>query len=100
MLKAAFWMCVLVIALPFMTGSGEGMPEDYEPQPVEVGEVVVMVQTTASDIMRLCEREPDACDTGQRILWNTRAAASDLAGRAHEWLRDGPEGDAPAEQDS
>jgi len=102
MLKAAFWMCVFVIALPFMTGNG-GMPQDYEPQSVEFGEVVAMVRTTASDMMHLCDREPETCDTGQRIMWNTRLAAGELAGKAQNWLNQGGLGgdssDAPAGQD-
>jgi len=91
MIKAAFWISIIVIGLPFMTGGSEGMPEDYQPEPVRLEEVAFMVQTTARDVMDLCNREPDACDTGQRILWNTRVAASDLAGRAHEWLSQGAE---------
>ncbi len=99
MIKAAFWISVIVIALPFMTGGSEGMPEDYQREPVHLAEVAAMVQTTAGDIMRLCEREPEACDTGQRILWNARAAATDLAGRAHDWLSQSAEA-AAQEQDS
>lgn len=90
MIKAAFWLSVIVIALPFLTGSGSGYPEDYEPEPVQLHEVAYMVQATASDIMRLCEREPEACDTGQRLLWTARTTATDLAGKAHDWLEDGP----------
>jgi len=96
MLKAAFWMCVFVIALPFVTGNGS-MPADYEPQSVKLGEVVAMVQTTARDMMHLCDREPGACDTGQRIMWNTRIAAGELAGRTQEWLS---QGTGPADSDS
>ena len=99
MLKAAFWIGVIVIALPFVSGDGDGLPSDYEPQPVQLGEVTAMVRTTASDFMRLCERQPDACDTGQRIMWNTRVAASDLAGKAQDWLRRGSDPDTLAEQD-
>jgi len=86
MLKAAFWISVIVIALPFATGGGNGMPDNYRPEPVELGEVTTMVRTTASDFMGLCDREPETCDTGQRILWNARVAAGNLAGRAQDWL--------------
>jgi|GEM_PF-1401304 len=91
MLKMAFWISVVVIALPFVTGGGAGMPEDYDAEPVKLAEMASMVRTTASDVMHLCEREPDACDTGQRIMWNTRIMAGDLAGRAQEWLTKGGE---------
>lgn len=99
MIKAAFWISVIVIALPFMTGGGEGMPDNYEAEPVRIEEVTFMVRTTASDVMGLCDREPGACETGQRILWNARLAASDLAGRAQTWLSQGiDEGEGASEQ--
>jgi hypothetical protein len=91
MLKAAFWICVLVIAMPFLTGNSTSMPQDYDPEPVKLGEVASMVRTTASDVMRLCEREPEACDTGQRIMWNARLAAGELAGRAQAWVNQATE---------
>jgi len=100
MIKAAFWISVIVIALPFMTGSGDGMPAEYEPEPVRLAEVALMVQTATSDIMQLCDREPETCDTGQRVLWNVRVAASDLAGRAHDWLDQEGEEDSAHEQGS
>jgi len=100
MLKAAFWISVVVIALPFVSGDGEGLPADYEPQPVELGEVTDMVRTTASDFLHLCDREPGACDTGQRILWNTRVAAGNLAGKAQEWLSQSRDGENPSARDS
>lgn len=96
MLKMAFWISVVVIAVPFVSGNGGGVPEDYDAEPVKLAEMASMVRTTASDVMHLCEREPEACDTGQRIVWNTRIAAGELAGRAQEWLTKAGDGDEGA----
>jgi len=90
LLKAMFWIGAIVIALPLVTGVGDSQPANYDPEPVQLSEVAFMVQTTATDLLSFCDREPDACDTGHRLLWTTREAATDLAGRAHEWLSEGP----------
>jgi len=90
LLRALFWIGAIVIALPLVTGGGQGTPSDYDPEPVQLAEVAVMVQVTATDMLSFCDREPEACETGHRLLWTTREAATDLAGKAHDWLREGP----------
>ena len=99
MLRAIFIIGVGVIALPYLTGSDTSYPEGYEPEPVSFGEAIWAAQTAASDVMGLCAREPQVCDTTGRMLYHTREAAIDLTGRAHEWLEEGPESDAPADAD-
>ena len=99
MLKAAFWISVIVIALPYLTGGEDGYPADYRPEPVELHEVAFMLQAAASDVLGLCDREPEVCDTGHRLMWTARNTATDLAGHAHDWLEEGPaEGDEQATQ--
>ncbi len=90
LIRAMFWIGAIVIALPLVTGAGEGQPANYDPEPVQLAEVAIMVQTTAADLLGFCDRQPDACETGQRLLWTTREAATDLAGKAHVWLSEGP----------
>ena len=88
--RALFWVGALVIALPLVTGGGSTVPADYDPEPVQLHELATMVQVAASDIMSLCERKPEVCDTSHRLLWTARGAATNLAGRAHIWLQEGP----------
>lgn len=90
LLRALFWVGVLVIALPLVTGVGEGRSADYDPEPVRLDEVAIMIQVTVSDLMGFCDREPEACETGHRVLWTARETATSAAGKAHDWLSEGP----------
>ncbi len=99
MLRAVFFIGVAVIALPYLTGSDTSYPEGYEPEPVAIGEVIWAAQTAVSDVMGLCAREAQVCDTSGRLLYHARDAAVDLTGRAHEWLEEGPEGEAGGSYD-
>ncbi len=90
MLKAAFWIGVVVIALPLATGEGGGYPVDYDPEPIQVQDIAATAQAIAGDFMGMCDREPEICDTGHRLLWSIRGAATGVADKAHIWLSEGP----------
>ncbi len=91
--RAAFWIGAIVIALPLVTGVDEEQRRQMETDPVQLEEVAIMLQVTVTDLLGFCDRQPTACETGDRMLWTTRSAATNLAGRAHTWLDDGPVGE-------
>lgn len=93
--RAAFWIGTIVIALPLLTGVDEQERIEMEANPVQLQEVAIMLQVTVSDLLGFCDRQPEACETGDRMLWTARGAATNVAGRAHTWLNEGP----PAEGD-
>ncbi len=90
MIKAAFWISVVVIALPLLTGENGGYPADYEPEPVQLHEIAFMVQAISGDVLSMCDRDPKICETGNRLLWTIRETATNVAGKAHVWLSEGP----------
>ncbi len=90
LIRSAFWICALIIALPLVTGGVGPRPSDLEDRPVEFGEVLYMVRTVTSDVMGLCDREPGACETARRGAWTARDKATELADSAHAWLSEAP----------
>lgn len=61
-IRAAFWLTVVLVLLP-------GDPERGEPAPrVGMIEAVVAAGSAVRDISQLCQRQPDACQTGSNAL--------------------------------
>lgn len=58
LLRAAFWLSIVIILLPADTETGDKAPR------VTAFEALVAAQTAVSDISQFCDRNPDVCDTG------------------------------------
>jgi hypothetical protein len=62
LVKAAFWLTIVLLLLPADPESGEPAPR------VNMIEAAVAAGSAIRDISRLCERQPDACETGGHAL--------------------------------
>ena len=62
LLRAAFWLSLVVLLLP-ADNSGQNQVAQ-----VSTGEAINVAQTFVSDVSGFCERNPNACETGQSAL--------------------------------
>ncbi len=58
LLRAAFWLSVVVMLLPADSNTGDKAPR------VSALEALSAAQSTVSDISQFCDRNPDVCVTG------------------------------------
>jgi hypothetical protein len=62
LLRAAFWLSVVVVLLPGDKDTGDQAPR------VTVFQTLSAAQSTVSDLSQFCSRNPDACATGGTML--------------------------------
>ncbi len=62
-IRTAFWLSLVVLFLP--AGSGE---EGGDSKIVGASEALSVARTTVGDLSKFCERNPDACDTGNLVV--------------------------------
>ena len=58
LVRAAFWLSVVVILLPADKDTGDKAPR------VTAFEAISAAQTTVGDLSQFCQRNPDVCVTG------------------------------------
>jgi hypothetical protein len=58
LLRAAFWLSVVVVLLPGDKDTGDKAPR------VSVFQALSAAQSTVSDLSQFCNRNPEACATG------------------------------------
>lgn len=58
LLRAVFWLAILILILPANEKSGEPAPG------VTAVEALVAARDTFGDLSAFCSRQPDVCDTG------------------------------------
>jgi Family of unknown function (DUF5330) len=61
-LRIAFWLAVVCILLP--SGTKSTSPEAR----IDASEAVTLAGAAVSDIRGFCERQPDACVTGGKVM--------------------------------
>ncbi len=62
LIRAAFWLSLVVLFLPAEPGSNEPAPG------VSAFEAVSAARATAADLSTFCDRNPDVCATGSTAL--------------------------------
>ena len=62
LVRMAFWLCVVCILLPSGTKS---TPPDAQ---IDASEAVTVASAAVSDMRGFCERQPDACVTGGKVM--------------------------------
>lgn len=61
LLRAAFWLCVVILLLP-------GDPDRPANAPsVTVLELLTAARTAVADLGQMCDRNPDLCETGGEV---------------------------------
>jgi Family of unknown function (DUF5330) len=62
LLRIAFWLAVVCILLP--SGTKSTSPEAR----IDASEAVTLAGAAVSDVRGFCERQPDACVTGGKVM--------------------------------
>lgn len=62
LLRAAFWLCVVILFLP----ADPNRPEDAPS--VTVLEAFMAARATVADLAQFCDRNPDVCATGEAVV--------------------------------
>lgn len=75
LIRMAFWFSLVLLFLPIWPTGG-----DTDQQPVGAIRTFIAAQQAIGDLSRICEREPDVCETG-------KAAAQTIGMRAREGAR-------------
>jgi hypothetical protein len=81
LIKAAFWLSLVVVFLPLPEGSRQG-----DTHLVGASEALGVVSTAISDARGFCTRHPDACATGAQALHTFGQKAQVGARMLHEFI--------------
>jgi len=60
--KAAFWLTIVLLLLPADPQNGQPAPR------VGLFEALAAAQSAVQDISQICQRQPEACQTGNNAL--------------------------------
>ena len=78
LIKAAFWICVVIMLVPVDTGPAkiEVATQAKYSEPF-ARQAAGAARATVTDMASFCERNPDVCQTGTRVMdhFATKAAA-------------------------
>lgn len=85
MIKGAFWFSLVLMALPFLSQQSENDASETTAQ-LDVGDSLSAALTALADIRRICERQPEVCETGGQTFAALGARARDGALIAYEFL--------------
>lgn len=63
LLRAAFWLGVVLVLLPTFAGDERAKPSAAQSQ-MNASDAVSAATATVSDLVQFCDRQPDACTIG------------------------------------
>lgn len=86
LIRMAFWFSLVLLALPFNTGTDGVGQESVGPI-----QALVAAREAVGDIAGLCERKPDVCETGKSAMHTITVRAKETARIAAAMLDDNPE---------
>jgi hypothetical protein len=95
MLRAAFWLSVVVLLLPSSLSQRTGSAPQVGP-----GEAVSAASAAVSDMRRFCARQPDACVVGSQALTSFGQKAQAGAKMLYEFLTEHFGGQSGAAENS
>ena len=81
LIRMAFWFSLVLLALPF--GSGSKTPGGEGIGPLQA---LVAAKEAIGDVAGLCERKPDVCAAGQSAMSTIGVRAKESARIAYEAL--------------
>lgn len=97
LVRTAFWLCVVIMLVP--TGSGN---VDSENESGDEGRGLAALalgaaQVAVTDLISICDRNPDVCETGTLALERFGQKAASVAGTVYRAVSDAPSssGEAP-----
>jgi hypothetical protein len=85
LIRMAFWFSLVLLALPFNTGTDESGHESVGPI-----QALVAAREAVGDIAGICERKPEVCDTGLSAMHTVTVRAIKTAKMAAAMLEDAP----------
>lgn len=82
LIKAAFWICVVIMLVPVDTGPAkvETATKAQYSEPLS-HQAVGAARATVTDMSSFCDRNPDVCQTGSKFLTHFAAKAAAVAGK-------------------
>jgi hypothetical protein len=81
LLRTTFWLGLVLLIMPIDTSE-----VDSEGRQISAFETVLAAQGAAADIVGLCDRRPDVCDTGSALLETVGTRALQASKMAYEYL--------------
>ncbi len=85
LLRTAFWISVLLVALP-IGGGGRSGPNDADRASIDAMSALAAAGATVSDVSGFCQRQPDACAVGSQALKLVGERAKDGAALLSDYL--------------
>lgn len=82
LIKSAFWLSLVLLAIPFGGTSGNGEPT------VGALETFFAARAVIDDMSGLCERRPEACEVGRSAFHTIGVRAREGARIAYDMLDD------------
>ena len=82
LIRCTFWLSLVLLAIPF---GGQATGSD---QPVGPFQALSAARAAIGDITGICERQPEACDTGKAALHTIGVRAREASRLAFEVLDD------------
>ena len=89
LIRATFWMCVVLALLPMFAGKDKAPQQNVaQESSLGAGEAIVAASATVSDLSGFCSRQPDACSVGSQaaVAFGHKAQAG--AKILYEYLND------------
>lgn len=86
LIRAAFWFSLVLLALPFGVGTGDGE------EAVGPLQALSAAREAVGDIAGMCERRPDVCETGKSALHTIGVRARETAKLAAAMLEENDAG--------
>ncbi|MHA6644732.1 DUF5330 domain-containing protein [Mesorhizobium sp. A623] len=90
LIRAAFWFSLVLLALPFNTGT-----DDANGQSIGAIQALAAAGEAVSDISGLCQRKPDVCEAGKSAMHTVTVRAIKTAKIAASMLNDDSDANAP-----
>jgi hypothetical protein len=98
-LRAAFWLTVLAFLLPTAgqqvaaqskAGAGGAIPASYTgsapADDIDAGDMLSLAAQSAGDVLGFCDRNPDVCSQGGKIVGHVARQGSYYGAQAFLWL--------------
>ncbi|SEB91202.1 hypothetical protein SAMN05216452_3650 [Nitratireductor aquibiodomus] len=91
LIRSIFWLSLVLLLLPI---GGTGSEDGTETPQVGALQALGAAREAISDMVGICERKPEVCETGRAALQTIGARARESARFAYEMLEEPADGSA------
>ncbi|MEC9246832.1 DUF5330 domain-containing protein [Nitratireductor rhodophyticola] len=93
LIRSIFWLSLVLLLLPI---GGTGSEDGTETPQVGALQALGAAREAISDMVGICERKPEVCETGRAALQTIGARARESARFAYEMLEEPADGSSEA----